>query len=127
MPDPTESDLEMTKAFALPLAALLLTVSAAQAVTPYDGAWNVVIITQAGDCDAAYQYPLRIDNGKVLYDGSGSFSMSGNVGASGAVTVSIALGERKASGSGRLSSSAGTGKWTSTTGCSGRWEAVRRS
>lgn len=119
----------MTKAFALPLAAALLalSVAAAPAATPYDGAWNVVIITQAGDCDTAYQYPLRIDNGKVLYDGSGSFSMSGNVGSGGAVTVSIALGERKASGSGRLSSNAGTGKWTSTTGCSGRWEAVRRS
>lgn len=119
----------MTRPLSYPLAALLLALSAAAApaATPFDGAWNVTIITQAGDCDAAYQYPLRIDNGKVLYDGSGSFSMSGNVGSSGAVTVSIALGERKASGSGHLSGKVGSGKWSSSTGCSGRWEAARRT
>jgi hypothetical protein len=119
----------MMKFFALPLAGLLIAASTASvfARTPYDGAWNVSIITQAGDCDAAYKYPLRIADGKVQYDGSGSFTMSGNVASGGAVKVAIALGERKASGTGRLSSSGGTGKWSSTTGCSGRWEAERRS
>ena len=119
----------MTKAFALPLAAALLAASAAvaSAKTPYDGAWSVSIITQAGNCDAAYKYPLRITDGKVVYDGSGSFTMSGRVASSGAVNVSIALGEKKASGSGRLATTGGVGKGSSNAGCSGRWEAERRS
>jgi hypothetical protein len=117
------------KSFALPLAAALLasSVGSAPAATPYDGAWSVVIVTQAGNCDTAYKYPLRITDGKVTYDGSGSFTMSGAVRAGGAVNVSIALGEKKASGSGRLASNSGAGKWTSSAGCSGRWEAERRS
>jgi hypothetical protein len=119
----------MTRFLALPFAASLLAATAgtALAATPYDGAWSVLIVTQAGNCDTAYKYPMRIANGKVLYDGSGSFTMSGAVGAGGVAKVSIALGEKKASGSGRLGPKAGAGKWTSSTGCSGRWEAERRS
>ena len=67
---------------------------------------------QEGNCDPAYRYPLRIADGKVLYDGQNDFAVSGNVSGSGTVNVSISRGESKANGSGRLTASGGTGKWT---------------
>ncbi len=53
------------------LIAMLLTVPlwigpVAIARTPFDGLWSVSIITDAGDCDRAYRYALRIQNGRIL-------------------------------------------------------------
>jgi hypothetical protein len=109
---------------------LFAAMGAASAATPYDGNWSVLIITQSGNCDAGYRYPLKIDNGKVAYAGDGSFAVSGQVGSGGAVNVSISRGDKKASGSGKLTASGGAGKWSGGSpgsACSGRWEAERKS
>ena len=125
--------------FSLPRAAarallgglfLFAVTAAASAATPYDGSWSVLIITQSGNCDAGYRYPLKIDNGKVAYAGDGSFAVSGQVGSGGVVSVSISRGDRKANGSGKLTASGGAGKWSGGSpgaACSGRWEAERKS
>ena len=47
--------------------------------TPFDGAWSVLIVTTKGDCDRAYRYPVKIENGSVGYAGSASFTVSGTV------------------------------------------------
>jgi hypothetical protein len=100
----------------------------APAATPYDGVWSVVIITERGTCDRAYRYPVRVQNGKVLYGGDNSFTVSGQVDARGRVRVSIRRGEQGASGSGRLSTNQGAGSWRSFAGeCEGNWTAERRS
>lgn len=102
----------------------------ASAATPYDGNWSVLIITQSGNCDAGYRYPLKIDNGKVVYAGASGFAVSGKVGSGGAVNVSISRGDNKASGSGKLTANGGSGKWSggsASSACSGRWEAERSS
>jgi hypothetical protein len=67
-------------------------------------------------------------SGRVSYSGDGSFDISGHVGDAGAVSVTIARGDQKASGSGKLSANSGSGQWSgksSSTACSGRWEATR--
>jgi hypothetical protein len=127
------------RSFSLPRAAVraflggafvVAAVGSAPAATPYDGNWSVLIITQSGDCDAGYRYPLKIDNGKVLYAGDGSFAVSGKVGSGGVVNVSISRGDKKANGSGKLTASGGGGKWSGGSpgsACSGRWEAERKS
>ena len=100
----------------------------APARTPYDGSWSVLIVTERGDCDRAYRYGISIINGNVQYDG-GAVSMSGRVSGNGTVRVDLPTGTAGASGSGRLSRNQGTGKWTgvsSTSKCSGYWEATRR-
>ena len=56
----------------------------------FDGAWSVLIVTEKGTCDRAYRYPVKIENGSVGYAGSASFTVSGKVGANGAVTVTVA-------------------------------------
>jgi hypothetical protein len=91
----------------------------------HDGNWSVLIITEKGDCDRAYRYPLAVSDGQVRYTGDSSANVSGSVSANGVVKVSIRLGDKGANGSGRLSGSAGSGTWQGAS-CSGRWEAEKR-
>jgi hypothetical protein len=114
--------------FAIASLLLVAFASKAGAGASYDGSWKVVIITQSGNCDPAYSYPVRVTAGRVSYAGDGSFEISGNVSDGGGVNVTIARGDQKATGSGRLTASSGTGNWTgksASTACSGRWEANR--
>ena len=113
------------------LAILAATVPAsapAAAKSNFDGQWSVLIVTQKGQCDRAYRYPVKIENGSVGYAGSASFTVSGTVGDTGAVTVKVARGDKSANGQGKLSSTEGSGSWVAGTGdCSGTWTAERRA
>lgn len=94
----------------------------------YDGVWSVLVITDKGECDRAYRYPVRIRGGKVGHtDPSSSFNIGGRVGAGGTVKVFVSRGDKRADGVGRLTRAGGGGKWKSSRGeCSGRWIAERR-
>jgi hypothetical protein len=93
-----------------------------------DGNWSVLIVTEKGQCDRAYRYPVRISNGSVGYAGEASFNVSGSVGANGAVVVTVSKGSQSAKGTGHLSSDGGSGRWIAGSGdCSGSWTAERRS
>jgi len=127
-----------TVLFSNPMALMIVGAVLAAVVPPastraagsFDGAWKVTIITQAGNCDPAYSYPVKVEGGRVSYSGDGSFDISGRVGDAGAVSVAIARGDQKASASGKLSANSGSGQWSgksSSMECSGRWEASRRS
>ena len=112
------------------LTAAIVLAGAAKAGSSFDGSWKVTIITQSGNCDPAYSYPVKVVGGRVSYSGDGSFDISGHVGDAGAVSVAIARGDQKASASGKLSANSGSGQWSgksSSTSCSGRWEATRTS
>ncbi len=101
----------------------------AQATGAYDGLWSVLIITEQGTCDRGYRYAVRINRGRVSHaDPSGSsFRISGSVAGGGAARVNVARGDQSASGTGRLSRNAGSGRWKSAKGeCSGVWQAERR-
>jgi hypothetical protein len=94
----------------------------------YDGYWNVLIITQVGACDRTYRFPVTISRGRVL--GGGGPRVSGRVGRGGAVAVSVSAGNSYASGSGRLGTTSGGGRWSgrgSLGVCAGRWQATRSS
>lgn len=115
----------LTAAAALGAAALT---APAKAGPAYDGSWSVLIVTEKGDCDRAYRYPVQITNGAVGYAGQASFNVSGRVGANGAITVTVSRGDKSARGSGQLAGSTGGGAWKTGSGeCSGRWTAERRS
>jgi len=92
----------------------------------YDGLWNVLIITQSGNCDPAYSYPFQVSGGRILP--AGGADISGRVSGGGAVAVRIAAGGAVANGSGRLGGGYGAGRWSarfSSGVCSGRWQATR--
>jgi hypothetical protein len=112
----------------LALAAAIALAGGARAGAAYDGSWKVTIITQSGNCDPAYSYPVKVVDGRISYSGDGGFDISGRVGEAGAVSVAIGRGDQQASASGKLSANSGSGKWngkSSSTACSGRWEAIR--
>jgi hypothetical protein len=92
----------------------------------FDGPWSVTIITQSGSCDAAYNFPLEVQGGRII--STGSAALSGRVGGGGVVSVSIRNGESGGQASGRLAGNSGSGRWSGVIGggrCSGRWEASR--
>ena len=114
--------------FALALASSAS--RAAPAASNFDGQWSVVIITEAGDCDRAYRYPVKVMNGEMKYEGEAGITLTGRIDASGRLNATVQRGEQSATGSGRVSASSGTGTWTgksATTVCNGRWEAEKRA
>lgn len=109
----------------------LLAVSAALSTTSFamprfDGVWSVSLVTTKGDCIASYRYPIQITNGIVANGGALAIDVRGKVAANGAVTVLVSHGDQRATGSGRLSASVGSGSWRGA-GCAGSWTAERRS
>ena len=55
--------------------------------TGFDGSWSVLIITDAGTCDRAYRYGIRIAGGQLHYDGGMGVVLSGQVTPNGNVSV----------------------------------------
>jgi hypothetical protein len=109
-------------------ASLLVLADRAQARSPYDGYWSVVVSGQSGNCQGGtYQYALQIVNGIVRYSGSDA-RITGRVSARGAVYVRVTSSDRSAVGSGRLArnSGAGTFRGQSSSGmCAGSWSGQR--
>src|SRR5262249_8405686 len=113
---------------ALSFLAGLCMSSGAAARTAFDGAWSVLIVTDRGTCDRAYRYALRIAEGRVYYDDP-SFNISGGVDGAGRVRVAVNAGGQSATGYGQLSGDYGPGSSSgrsSSSQCSGHWEAERR-
>jgi hypothetical protein len=109
------------------LASALASIAAlaaapALAQTPYDGLWNVTVVTKNGSCEAQTRSTLTITDGKVSAAGA---DVSGSIGREGLVRVSIG----GAYANGQLSGNSGSGKWNGASAgipCSGRWEASRQ-
>ena len=115
----------LAAAAAAGIAASSMTSTPSFALPRYDGLWSVSVVTQKGDCDPGYRYPVRITNGTLFNAGDSSFTVSGKVGATGAITVTVSAAGKSATGSGRLAGDAGVGSWIGGA-CSGTWTAERR-
>ena len=103
------------------VAATVATVPA-MAQTPYDGLWNVTIVTKTGTCEPSASSTLTVADGKISAPGA---DVSGTIGREGLVRVSI----HGAYANGQLNGNAGSGKWNGASAgipCSGRWEASRQ-
>src|SRR5579871_4508463 len=108
---------------ALFISLLLASASApAFAQSPYDGIWNVTIVTKSGSCEPTASSTLTVSDGKISAAGA---NVSGSIGREGLVRVSI----NGAYANGQLNGNAGSGKWNGASAgipCSGRWEASRQ-
>src|SRR5438034_5980556 len=103
-------------------SAATLAAAPASAQQPYDGLWQVTVVTKTGSCDAQTTSTLTVSEGKVI---GGGAPVSGSVGSGGLVRVSI----NGAYANGQLSGNSGSGKWNGASAgvpCSGRWEASRQ-
>jgi hypothetical protein len=105
---------------------LLGPLSAASATSRFDGQWNLVFVTQRGDCDASYNFTVDVVNGNISHPNILTFR--GRVAQSGVVRASVRVGRKFASGSGKLSAAIGRGVWTGSSDqsrCAGTWAAQR--
>ncbi|WP_246787598.1 hypothetical protein [Bradyrhizobium sp. CCBAU 53421] len=103
-------------------SAAALTAAPASAQQPYDGLWNVTVVTKTGSCEPSTSSTLTVSEGKITAPGA---TISGTVGSGGLVRVSI----NGAYANGQLSGNSGSGKWNGASAgvpCSGRWEASRQ-
>jgi hypothetical protein len=101
-------------------SAATLASAPVSAQQPYDGLWQVTVVTKSGSCDAQTTSTVNVSEGKI----SGG-PVSGTVGSGGLVRVSI----NGAYANGQLSGNSGSGKWNGASSgvpCSGRWEASRQ-
>ena len=91
------------------------------AQSPYDGLWQVTVVTKTGSCEPTTSSTLTVSDGKVSAGGA----PAGSVGREGLVRVSI----NGAYANGQLNGKTGSGKWNGASAgvpCSGRWEASRQ-
>jgi type 1 fimbria pilin len=91
------------------------------AQNPYDGLWQVTVVTKTGSCEPTTSSTLTVTDGKVSAGGTSA----GSVGREGLVRVSI----NGAYANGQLNGKTGSGKWNGASAgvpCSGRWEASRQ-
>jgi hypothetical protein len=113
------------------LAAIAVAPGAAEArqyvrAGAYDGTWNVVFSTRAGNCSSTNSVPFAVSGTRVSSAGGGK--VTGGISRGGVVSVAISVGLSHASGSGRLAGNYGAGRWAGViTGdrCSGTWQATR--
>src|SRR6266567_2732842 len=83
--------------------------AAALAGSTYDGAWNLVFVTQRGACDPNYSFGINIANGIVSHPNLVRFT--GRVTINGLVHASVTVQDKYAVGSGRLTKTSGQGTW----------------
>ena len=108
--------------FASFLASSVLAAAPASAQQPYDGLWQVTVVTKTGSCEPSTSSTLTVNEGKISAPGA---AISGSVGREGLVRVSI----NGAYANGQLNGKTGSGKWNGASAgvpCSGRWEASRQ-
>src|SRR4028119_1939860 len=76
----------------------------------FDGTWSVQMVASAGMCGGSASQTLTVQDGRVRAGGSG-VSVSGQVGASGAVSLALQKGPAQGTASGKLAGASGSGTW----------------
>ena len=116
----------IARASLLAFIVIAASVGHAAARTVYDGSWSLTFVTKRGVCDSTYYFQVQIANGIITHPNLVRFR--GRVSSGGAVRASVTVGEKYASGSGRLTRTSGYGRWSGRSGrdrCSGTWTAQR--
>ncbi len=126
----TQMKTTQMKTMVAALAMLCLTqlapASAAPGRATYDGNWHLSFATRSGECDTAYAFDVDIKNGIISHPNL--VRLHGTVAPNGAARASVAVQDKFASGSGRLSGTSGSGVWSGHSGtskCAGYWTAQK--
>ena len=85
----------------------LLSASAFAEPAKFDGTWSVSLVGTGGLCGSGASSTLTVQNGSVRAGGSG-VSVSGQVGASGSVSLALQKSGVQGSASGKLSGASGS-------------------
>jgi hypothetical protein len=119
-----------TAAVALGLGMMCAGAALAAPKDNHDGTWQVQMVTDSGIC-GTNTYAITVEKGSVRYHGTPGETpaqISGQIAASGTVSLDIRRSSTQAQASGSLAGQAGSGVWkVASYGCSGRWSAQKRS
>ena len=115
----------------LAAAFATLTLAAPASAAPYDGSWNMMLVTTKGHC-GKIRIGMAVRGGHISAT-SGRFVMhkialGGRIGGGGQTVINGVAGPRQAKGVGHFNRAKGTGKWNGTgpSGvCNGYWVANR--
>ncbi|MFC5561532.1 hypothetical protein [Methylobacterium aerolatum] len=108
------------------LAFCAASASVAVAADRHNGTWAVELVTDSGVCSARYSYTVAIRDGEVRpVSASAGARVSGRVAADGTVGITVAGSGGSGSGTGRLDGARGSGTWSASSLCAGRWTARR--
>jgi hypothetical protein len=98
---------------------------------PYDGTWQVRLVTNTGSCAPSYSYTLGITGSQVRAlgeSGASPVNVTGGVARDGSVQLAVQHSLAQANASGQLQRTSGRGTWSASgLGCSGYWTAQRRT
>ena len=93
------------------------------AAATFDGEWNVQIASTSSVCGGGASVSIGINNGQVASTNA-MMTASGRVAEAGNIVVTLVSGIKRATGSGHLSATSGSGTWRGAL-CSGTWTAQR--
>jgi hypothetical protein len=93
------------------------------AAASFDGEWNVQIASANSACGGGANVSIGINNGQVASTNA-MVTASGRVADAGTISVTLVSGIKRATGSGHLSATSGSGTWRGAL-CSGTWTAQR--
>ena len=96
----------------------------------HDGTWQVQMVTDSGIC-GTNTYAITVEQGNVRYHGDpgdAPAQISGQIASNGSLSLAIRRSSAQAQASGSLAGQSGSGVWkVDSYGCSGRWNAQKRS
>src|SRR5215217_613596 len=90
---------------------VILSGSALSDPAKFDGIWSVQLVADGGLCGSGSSQTLKVQNGSVRA-GSSGLGVSGQVGPSGSVSLSMQKAGVQGSAAGKLSGASGSGSWT---------------
>jgi hypothetical protein len=93
------------------------------AAASFDGQWNVQIASSSSVCGGGASVAIGINNGRVE-SANAMVTASGRVADAGSIQVTLVSGIKRATGSGHLTATSGSGTWHGAL-CSGTWTAQR--
>ena len=93
------------------------------AAATFDGSWNVQIASNNAACPSGASVSIGMSNGQVASTNA-MVTASGRVAEAGNIVVTLTSGIKRASGSGHLTATSGSGTWRGPL-CSGTWTAQR--
>jgi hypothetical protein len=114
-------------AAALSISAATAATQSAAAGEMHDGVYSVDIFTKQGACDKVYHWTISVFGGHISSPPDGLMKASGEISASGVVSIAFRRDNHVATVAGQVKEKAGWGTWSSSTlQCAGTWNAVRR-
>jgi hypothetical protein len=105
------------------LLLVVTSIATPAAAATFDGAWNVQIASSNSACPSGTSVSIGINNGQVASNNA-MVTASGRVAEAGGINVILTSGIKRATGSGHLSATSGSGTWRGAM-CSGTWTAQR--